>query len=415
MRSALGTCRRASSAPANANGSANTVCLKRTSPSRAGTSASPAAGDDAREEAATRAILPPVAGGRRPSAVAGWRAVRPLLAALAVVLGTAAAASAAKAPEPPPNPDVFPRVVGQGVGRFLDAQMDGAVVSWVADPGPGLPRAILISTGSAAWVSFEETVRGPGALSHRAGFPVPLTGVEAAASSGIAAAIDTDGVRVATLTEPPGALYAVASQAPLSAPLISAPVVVASGAAAGLVVRPGGVLWNQAGSLHLFQPSVGAARQIASLPPGASAEGADVSGSTVVYAVAAKGRSTLVRLNLADGRATALLSSPGLLQGPAIAGGWAAVRERRAFGPAVVDRIVAVNMASRRRIVVLQRFDTRAGRVFLDPPRADGNRIVVVQTYSRDALGDLVLHPSAAAARSGLRSSVRVITLPGGA
>ena len=79
----------------------------------------------------------------------------------------------------------------------------------------------------------------------------------------------------------------------------------------------------------------------------------------------------------------------------------------------LVDRILAVDMATRRQLTLLQRFDTRAGRVFLDPPRAEGNRIVVVQAYSRDPLGGLVLHPSAMNAASGLRSSVRVITLPG--
>src|SRR5207237_9780107 len=136
---------------ANANGSAKTVCLKRTSPSRAGTSASPAAGDDARVEA-TRAILPPARRVRPASPAAVCRAARPLLAALALLLAPASAA-VAKVVGPPANPDVLPRVVGQGAGRFLDADIDGGVVSWVADPGPGLPRSIVTSNGTAASVA----------------------------------------------------------------------------------------------------------------------------------------------------------------------------------------------------------------------------------------------------------------------
>jgi hypothetical protein len=336
------------------------------------------------------------------------------LAALALVLAPASAAWA-KVVEPPPNPDVLPRVVVQGTGRFLDVQLDGGLVSWIADPGPGLPRSIVAANGTATWVPFQEPARGPGALPHRAGFPVPLTGVEAGAAPGVAAAIDDAGVRVASIAEAVMAAYAVASAAPASPPILSAPRVVASGPASGLVVRSGGVFWTQADALYLFQPAASAPRLVVALPAGTTAEGADVSGSTVVYAVAAKGRSTLVRADLNGGAAIALLSSPGLIQGPVIAGGWAVVRERRAFGADVVDRILAVNLATRRQLTLLQRFDTRAGRVFLDPPRVDGNAVVVVQTYSRAPLGDRVLHPSASAGVSGLRSSVRVITLPGAA
>jgi hypothetical protein len=334
------------------------------------------------------------------------------LAGLVLMLVPASAAWA-KVVEPPPNPDVLPRVVGQGEGRFLDADIDGAVVSWVADPGPGLPRSIVTSNGTAASVAFREVARGVGALAHRVGFPVPLAGVEVGAAHGLAAAIDDAGVRVASIAEVIAAVYAVASSVPTSPPVLSAPRVVATGAASGLVVRPNGVLWTQGNALFLLQPSSSAPRLVAGLPAGSTAEGADVSGPSVVYAVAAKGRSTLVRADLNGGVPTTLLSSPGLLQGPVIAGRWAVLRERRAFGADVVDRIVAVDLTTRRQITLLQRFDTRAGRVFLDPPRAEGNRIVVVQTYSRDPLGDRVLHPSAANVASGLRSSVRVITLPG--
>jgi len=335
------------------------------------------------------------------------------LAAVALLLLLPAAAWAkGKVVEAPANPDVTPRVVGQGPGRVVDAEITGGVVSWVADPGPGLPRAIMVSNGTSASVAFQEVARGIGALGHLGGFPVPLSGLEVGAAPGIAAAIDALGVQVASIVQAVTAAYAVASAAQLSPPVLSAAKLVATGPASGLEVHPGGVTWTQGSTLFALPAGAEGARAVAGLPAAATPEGADVEGGSVVYAFSTKGRSSLVRVGLDGGAPKALMTSPGLLQGPVIANGWAVVRERRAFGADIVDRIVAVEMATRRQLTLLQRFDSRAGRVFLDPPRAEGNRIVVVQTYSRDPLGDLVLHPELATGASGLRSSVRVLTVP---
>jgi hypothetical protein len=356
------------------------------------------------------AILPSVGAGRRLSTVAVPRVV---LAALALALAPASAVGAAP-PVPPPNPAVLPQVVGQAAGGLLDPQLLGGVPSWVADPGPGLPRALMATIGGVTRVTFQETVRGAGPLAHLGGFPVPLAGVEVGAASGIAAALDPEGVRVATIAPNVAAAYAVASLAPTAPPVLSGVRLVATGAASGLVVQPGGVFWTQGGALFVYRPSPGDVVQVAPIPAGSAAEGADVSGSTVIYARAGARGSTLVRQTL-GGSARVLLTSPGLLQGPVIAGGWAVARERRAFGAVVIDRIVAVHIQRRTSLVLMQRWDTRAGRVFLEAPRAEGNRVVVVQTFSRKGLGKLVLHPSAASLPTGLRSSVRVIALPGSA